>query len=119
MTPSDPIQPRPQCQLLLRKAAQDKAVLDKLMDDPAIEDETLGYHAQQAAEKLLKALLAHSGHAFPAATTSACCLICLRAMVFCYQSDSRTWTPSLPSAPFSATTISPSKTIRVAKAGRP
>jgi hypothetical protein len=65
MTPSDPIQPRPQCQLLLRKAAQDKAVLDKLMDDPAIEDETLGYHAQQAAEKLLKALLAHGGHAYP------------------------------------------------------
>jgi hypothetical protein len=58
-------QPQAQTQLLLRKAAQDKAVLDKLIDDPAIEDETLGYHAQQAAEKLLKALLVHGGYAYP------------------------------------------------------
>ena len=42
MIPSD------QARLLLRKAAQDLAVLDRLLDDPAIEDETLGYHAQQA-----------------------------------------------------------------------
>jgi hypothetical protein len=59
MTPSD------QARLLLRKAAQDMAVLDKLIDDPAIEDETLGYHAQQAAEKLIKALLALHGHDYP------------------------------------------------------
>jgi HEPN domain-containing protein len=59
MTPSE--QPR----LLLRKAAQDLAVLDKLIDDAAIDDETLGYHAQQAAEKLIKALLAHGGHDYP------------------------------------------------------
>ena len=59
MTPSE--QPR----LLLRKAAQDLAVLDKLIDDAAIDDETLGYHAQQAAEKLIKALLAHGGHEYP------------------------------------------------------
>ncbi len=52
MTPSD------QAQLLLRKAAQDLAVLDKLIDDPSIDDETLGFHAQQAAEKAIKALLA-------------------------------------------------------------
>jgi HEPN domain-containing protein len=59
MTPSD------QARLLLRKAAQDMAVLDKLIDDPAIEDETLGYHAQQAAEKLIKALLALHGQDYP------------------------------------------------------
>jgi len=59
MTPSD------QARLLLRKAAQDIAVLDKLIDDPAIEDETLGYHAQQAAEKLIKALLALAGCDYP------------------------------------------------------
>jgi hypothetical protein len=38
-----------QAQLLQRKAAQDLAVLDRLLDDAAIDDETLGYHAQQAA----------------------------------------------------------------------
>lgn len=57
--------PSEQARLLLRKAAQDQAVLEKLLDDPAIDDETLGYHAQQAAEKLLKALLAHAGHNYP------------------------------------------------------
>jgi len=59
MTPSN------QARLLLRKAAQDLAVLDKLIDDLAIDDETLGYHAQQAAEKLIKALLALSGCDYP------------------------------------------------------
>jgi HEPN domain-containing protein len=54
-----------QARLLQRKAAQDLAVLDKLLDDPAINDETLGYHAQQAAEKLIKALLALQGHDYP------------------------------------------------------
>jgi HEPN domain-containing protein len=36
-----------------------------LLDDPDINDETLGYHAQQAAEKLIKALLALHGHDYP------------------------------------------------------
>ena len=34
-------------QLLLRNAAQDMAVLNKLIDDREISDEILGYHAQQ------------------------------------------------------------------------
>jgi len=51
--------------LLKRKAAQDLAVLDRLLDDDAIHDETLGYHAQQAAEKLIKALLSLHGHDYP------------------------------------------------------
>ena len=54
-----------QAQLLQRKAAQDLAVLRKLIGDPAISDETLGFHAQQAAEKLIKALLALGGHEYP------------------------------------------------------
>ena len=54
-----------QARLLQRKAAQDLAVLDRLLDDAAIDDETLGYHAQQAAEKLIKALLALHGHDYP------------------------------------------------------
>ncbi len=37
-------------------------MLDRLLDDDAIDDETLGYHAQQAAEKLIKALLALHGY---------------------------------------------------------
>ena len=65
-----------QARLLQRKASQDLAVLDKLLDDPAIDDETLGYHAQQAAEKLIKALLALHGHDSRAVTTSVCCSIC-------------------------------------------
>jgi len=59
MTPSD------QARLLLRKASQDLAVLDNLIDDPAIDDDTLGFHAQQAAEKLIKALLAVAGCDYP------------------------------------------------------
>jgi HEPN domain-containing protein len=54
-----------QARLLQRKAAQDLAVLDRLLDDPAIDDETLGYHAQQASEKLIKALLALHGYDYP------------------------------------------------------
>jgi hypothetical protein len=54
-----------QARLLQSKATQDLAVLDKLLDDPAIDDETLGYHDQQAAEKLIKALLALNEHDYP------------------------------------------------------
>jgi HEPN domain-containing protein len=54
-----------QARLLQRKASQDLAVLDKLLDDQTINDETLGHHAQQAAEKLIKALLALYGHDYP------------------------------------------------------
>ena len=38
----------------LRKADQDILVLEKWRSDPDIADEILGFHAQQAAEKLLK-----------------------------------------------------------------
>jgi hypothetical protein len=54
MTASD------QALLLIRKAGQDQAVLERL-----INDDTLGFHAQQAAEKLLKALQALGGHTYP------------------------------------------------------
>ena len=59
MTPSD------QARLLLRKASQDMAVLDKLIDDTDIDDETLGFHDHKAAEKALKALLALAGCDYP------------------------------------------------------
>ena len=86
MTPSD------QVLLLLRKAAQDLAVLDKLINDPAIEDETLGYHAQQAAEKLIKARLALAGCDYPrSATTSDCVSICSAARASRYPERAKPW----------------------------
>ena len=51
--------------LLLHKARQDEAVFTKLLSDPEIDDEMIGFHAQQAVEKLLKAWLAHLGLDFP------------------------------------------------------
>jgi HEPN domain-containing protein len=48
---------REQALLLLRKAAQDEALLDAVIDSAAVSDEIFGFHCQQAAEKLLKALL--------------------------------------------------------------
>ncbi len=39
------------------KAAQDEYVVVRLPEDPAAPDEQLGFHAQQAVEKLLKAAL--------------------------------------------------------------
>jgi HEPN domain-containing protein len=44
-------------ELLLRKARQDEFALEKLITDPASADEILGFHAQQAVEKTLKAVL--------------------------------------------------------------
>jgi len=45
---------REQAVRLLRKADQDLVVLQKWRTDPDIADELLGFHAQQAAEKMLK-----------------------------------------------------------------
>ena len=45
-------------ELLLRKASQDEFVMEKLISDPASPDEAIGFHAQQAIEKMLKAILA-------------------------------------------------------------
>ncbi|MBI2433574.1 MAG: HEPN domain-containing protein [Candidatus Hydrogenedentes bacterium] len=51
--------------MLLHKAGQDQAVLETLLNDPRFDDETLGFHAQQAAEKLLKAWLVFQGVDYP------------------------------------------------------
>jgi Uncharacterized conserved protein related to C-terminal domain of eukaryotic chaperone, SACSIN len=56
---------REQSLKLLEKAAQDEFVMDKLLADPASPEEAIGFHAQQAAEKLLKAVLANAGIAYP------------------------------------------------------
>ncbi len=49
----------------LRKAAQDLAAFRTLRADPAIAVEQIGSHAQQAAEKMLKAVLAFRLIDFP------------------------------------------------------
>jgi len=48
-------------QLLMRKAAQDEFAVRTLSQVPESADEIIGFHAQQAVEKLLKAVLASSG----------------------------------------------------------
>jgi HEPN domain-containing protein len=48
-----------------RKARSDEIGLEKLADDPDVPDDLIGFHAQQALEKLLKAALAHAGIAPP------------------------------------------------------
>jgi HEPN domain-containing protein len=52
-------------ELLLRKARQHELVLEKLPGDRDVDDDTLGFHAQQAAEKMLKAVLASRGVDYP------------------------------------------------------
>jgi HEPN domain-containing protein len=48
-----------------RKARSDEIALEKLADDPDVPDDLIGFHAQQALEKLLKAALAQAGVAPP------------------------------------------------------
>jgi len=43
--------------LLLRKAQEDADAVKKLLPDTDIADSVVGFHAQQAAEKALKAVL--------------------------------------------------------------
>jgi HEPN domain-containing protein len=54
-----------EAQLLLRKAREDADAVSKLGEDPSIADAIVGFHAQQATEKALKAVLASSGDDFP------------------------------------------------------
>ena len=51
--------------LLVGKARQDEYVLERLAGDPQVADEAFGFHAQQAAEKLLKAALAAAAVVYP------------------------------------------------------
>jgi len=50
---------------LLAKAREDEYVLKHLADDPRAPDAPLGFHAQQAVEKALKAVLAAHGVEYP------------------------------------------------------
>jgi hypothetical protein len=45
--------------LYLKKAAEDEVLLDEVLASPRVSDTVIGFHCQQAAEKLLKALLSY------------------------------------------------------------
>jgi HEPN domain-containing protein len=51
--------------LLLRKAASDLSAARALARDPEQQDDVVGFHAQQAVEKSLKAVLAVRGFEIP------------------------------------------------------
>ncbi|MHC4799103.1 MAG: HEPN domain-containing protein [Planctomycetota bacterium] len=54
-----------QARLFLQKAVSDEALLDEVLTSQQVNDEIIGFHCQQAAEKILKALLSHLGIDFP------------------------------------------------------
>lgn len=54
-----------EAQLLLHKAREDAEAVGKLAADIGIADAIVGFHAQQAAEKALKAVLVAFGDDFP------------------------------------------------------
>ena len=60
-----PTKHREQARLFLQKAAEDEALLDEVQDRPGVADAIYGFHCQQAAEKLLKALLSQRCVRFP------------------------------------------------------
>ena len=47
-----------EAQLLLRKTREDADAVHKFCADPDLADAVVGFHAQQAAEKAIKAVLA-------------------------------------------------------------
>jgi HEPN domain-containing protein len=51
--------------LFLRKARQDLVAAETLSVTPGVSDEIVGFHCQQAAEKLLKAWLTRRARPFP------------------------------------------------------
>lgn len=56
---------REQALLLIKKAVEDEALLAEILSSRQISDEIFGFHCQQAAEKLLKAILSKLGINFP------------------------------------------------------
>ena len=60
-----PCDPHTYAQLLLRKARSHRVVLDHVAPDPAFADMIVGFHTQQAIEKLIKAVLSHHPDRLP------------------------------------------------------
>ena len=53
-----------QALLYLDKAAEDEVLVDEVIGSSRVSDAVIGFHCQQAVEKLLKALLSHLGIRF-------------------------------------------------------
>ncbi|MCM2357314.1 MAG: HEPN domain-containing protein [Geobacteraceae bacterium] len=51
--------------LLIKKASDDEALLAEILSSSHVSDEIFGFHCQQAAEKLLKALLSQAVIVYP------------------------------------------------------
>ena len=56
--------PKAEAAVLARKAEDDARAMQLLASDPEVSDEIVGFHAQQAVEKWLKAVLGHRGIEF-------------------------------------------------------
>jgi len=56
--------PRAEAEVLIRKAKDDASAMRLLAADAEISDEIIGFHAQQAVEKWLKAVLGSRGIEF-------------------------------------------------------
>ncbi len=54
-----------EARLLLRKAREDGTAVTRFATDPALSDAVIGFHAQQAVEKALKAVVASYGLEVP------------------------------------------------------
>lgn len=64
MDASSPLEPAEAAAILARKAAEDATAARKLAGDPEVADQIVGFHAQQAIEKWLKAVIASRGEEF-------------------------------------------------------
>jgi HEPN domain-containing protein len=53
-----------QALLLMAKAAEDEALVDEVLASQRVSDAIVGFHCQQAVEKLLKAVLSEIGARF-------------------------------------------------------
>jgi len=61
---SPELEPSEVATILARKARGDATVVRKLSADSEVDDESVGFHAQQAVEKWLKAVVASRGENF-------------------------------------------------------
>ena len=58
-------EPRDDARRLSAKASEDEAAVRALLEASEVSDPIVGFHAQQAVEKLIKSALAHEGIAYP------------------------------------------------------
>jgi len=58
-------QPPDRATVLLEKGKEDSYALEHLAGDPKVSESVVGFHAQQAVEKFMKAVLAGRGIEFP------------------------------------------------------